>query len=348
MTALRIGIDTRLHGRGLGIATYIDELAAALAARPDVDEVVRLGNRALLDPALTARLLRSLRLDVLHFPANIGWLRRGPIPHVLTVHDAIFLDARGRTTRQLVGRAAMRALVPRSLSAACEVVTVSDVAREELRRLGAAGPVHVCPHGAPSDIVVQDGPRTAVLVFAATDPRKGTALALDTWEAALPGLPAQTELHLLTAAGLDDGDARRAAGLARVRIVGRLDRPELTALLGSARALLHTSVAEGFGLPVLEAMVGGTVVVGGLAPSVRWLAQDALANPAGTVDPAGLAAALVDVCSDDARAADLRARGRRRASQFTWSASASLHLTAYRAAVERWSTRPGSGSGAAA
>lgn len=355
MSALRVGLDARLHGRGLGIATYIDGLAKALDARADVGEVVLLGARtsadgpalggsrraemlALSDPGLGRRQLAAVGLDVLHFCGNIGWLRRGPVAHALTVHDAIFLDARGRTARQVVGRAAMRVLVPRSLAAASSVVTVSDVARGDLARLGfRAGPVHVCPHGAPDDIVALDVPRTDVIVFAASDPRKGTSLALRTWEAALPRLPAAARLHILTAAGLGAADAAHAARLSRVTVCGRLERAELAALLGSARALLHTSRAEGFGLPVLEAMAGGTVVVGGLAPSVRWLAGDALAG-AGAAE---LVDELVAVCADDALAADLRLRGLRRAAGFSWEASAELHMRAYRAAIEAHSDRPG-------
>lgn len=352
MSGIRVGLDARLHGRGLGIATYIDGLAEALMQRSDVDEVLLLGGgagsvsgatsvhgpigRALADPRLGRRQLAGLELDVLHFCANIGWLRRGAAPHALTVHDAIFLDARGRTLRQRAGRAAMRTLVPRSIDATPALITVSAVARQELARLGAGDRhVHVCPHGAPGDIVPSKAPRTDVLVFAASDPRKGTTLALQTWEAALPELPATTRLHILTAAGLAAGDARHAARLPRTVIHGRLERRALVALLGRARALLHTSRAEGFGLPVLEAMTGGAVVVGGLAPSVRWIAGDALAPDSG----AGLAAALVTVCRDDKLAARLRARGIRRAAQFSWEASAELHLAAYREAIG-----PGAGS----
>lgn len=336
MRALRIGIDMRLQQRGLGVATYVDGLVGALAQRTDVEEVVGLdaGDRRLLaDPAGSARRLAELRLDVLHFPANIGWLRRGPVPQVLTVHDAIFLDDRGRTARQRVGRAAMRVLVPRSLAVADEVVTVSDVAREDLLRLGVRREVHVCPHGSADDIVPRDPRRATVVVFAASDPRKGTALALRVWEAALGGLPQRTELLLLTAAGLSDADARMAGRLPRVRVIGRLERAQLAQTLGEARALLHTSTAEGFGLPVLEAMGAGAVVVGGLAPSVRWLAADALAGSGGGLHPERLARALVDVCADDALAEELRARGMRRAAQFTWAASAEGHVVAYRAAI---------------
>lgn len=346
MSPLRVGLDARLYGRGLGIATYIDGLAKALALRADIDEVLLLGGgagsasgatclrggvgSALADPRLARRQLAGLELDVLHFCSNLGWLRRGPVPHALTVHDAIFLDARGRTLHQLAGRAAMRALVPRSVAAASALITVSGAARQDVERLQSGDRCfHVCPHGAPDDVVPLGDRRTDVLVFAASDPRKGTALALQTWEAALPQLPAATRLHILTSAGIADGDARHAARLPRTVIHGRLARPELAALLGSTRALLHTSRAEGFGLPVLEAMAGGTIVVGAYAPSARWIAADALAPG---LDK-GLAASLVAVCRDDELAARLRARGLQRAAQFSWAASAQLHVAAYREAI---------------
>ena len=346
MSAIRVGLDARLYGRGLGIATYIDGLAKALAQRSDVSEVVLVGpghdprpgttpasggvTRALADPRLARRQLADLELDVLHFCANLGWLRRGAVPHALTVHDAIFLDDRGRTPRQRIGRAAMRALVPGSIRAACAIITASEASRRELARVGAGDRlVHVCPHGAPDDVVPSGEPRTDVLLFTGSDPRKGTTLALQTWEAALPKLPVGTRLHVLTAAGISDRDRRHAARLPRTVIYGRLERAVLVTLLGSARALLHTSGAEGFGLPVLEAMTGGAVVVGGFAPSVQWIAGDALARDTGP----GLAAALVAVCRDDELAAHLRERGLRRAAQFSWAASAERHVAAYREAI---------------
>jgi len=76
-------------------------------------------------------------------------------------------------------------------------------------------------------------------------------------------------------------------------------------------------------------MTGGTIVVGGLAPSVRWLVGDALAPST----DAGLAADLVAVCTDDELAAQLRARGLQRAAEFSWATSARLHVKAYREAI---------------
>jgi len=352
MSALRIGLDARLFGRGLGIATYLDGLARALAQRDDVSEVVMLGggtgsapgmscvrggvSAALADPRLGRRRLADLKLDVVHFCGNIGWLRPGECPHALTVHDAIFLDARGRTMRQIVGRAAMRLLVPRSISAAPVLITVAEATRAHLVRLGSGDrDVFVCPHGAPDDIVPVAGPRTDVLLFAASDPRKGTTLALQIWEEALPRLPAATRLHVLSAAGIAEHDARYAARLARTQVHGRLERSELAVMLGTARALLHTSSAEGFGLPVLEAMTGGTIVVGALSPTARWIAGDALAGdgaPGGAQAPQ-LADALVAVCRDDELATRLRERGLFRAAGFTWAASAEKHVQAYRVAI---------------
>jgi len=353
MSALRVGLDARLYGRGLGIATYIGNLATALSQRDDVSEVVLLGagaaslpgvrcvggsaTAALADPRLARGRLAELELDVLHFCANTGWLRRGSLPHALTVHDAIFLDARGRTVRQVIGRAAMRTLVPRSIAAAPAVITGSETALHDLARLGAGVRfVHVCPHGAPEDIVASTAPRADALLFAASDPRKGTALALQAWEAALPDLPHGSRLHVLTAAGISADDAAYAARLPRTQLHGRLERSNLVALLQCVRVLLHTSRAEGFGLPVLEAMTAGTVVVGGLSPTVRWITGDALLEGSSASE---IAMALVTVCADDELAARLQARGLRRARDFSWAASAEQHMNAYRAAMTTYAAR---------
>src|SRR3954469_5179821 len=108
-----VGLDARLASRGLGIGTFVLELARRLAA--DVD-VVWFGSQAIARPGMAsvvdlasypfpfldsplgkARVARE-NVDVFHFPGNSGWTSPGPVPVVLTVQDLIFMDTpvRGR------------------------------------------------------------------------------------------------------------------------------------------------------------------------------------------------------------------------------------------------------------
>ncbi|MBI5947804.1 MAG: glycosyltransferase family 4 protein [Chloroflexi bacterium] len=66
----------------------------------------------------------------------------------------------------------------------------------------------------------------------------------------------------------------QAVAPGRVRFLGRRDSPETLTLLRSAGALVYPSVAEGFGLPVLEGLAAGTPVVAANIPVIRSWAGD--------------------------------------------------------------------------
>ena len=181
-----------------------------------------------------------------------------------------------------------------------------------------------------------DLPPRYVLAVGTLEPRKG----IDTLVAALaepnaPGLP----VLLAGQPGwgrVDPADLARRAGVdpARVRVLGRISDAELGVVLHRATVLAAPSQAEGFGLPVLEAMAAGVPVVHSDAPALVEVAGGAgemfVRN-----DPAGLATALRTVLADRAKSEGMIAAGRRRARQFTWERTArrvwSVHLALYRA-----------------
>jgi glycosyltransferase involved in cell wall biosynthesis len=110
---------------------------------------------------------------------------------------------------------------------------------------------------------------------------------------------------------------------------GHVDRSELVALERAAAAVVLPSLAEGFGLPVLESLAAGAVVVTTGDTACGEVAGDAaLRVPAGDAD--ALAAAIARVLDDPTLAAGLRAAGPLRAGSFTWSAAADGVRAAYR------------------
>jgi glycosyltransferase involved in cell wall biosynthesis len=98
---------------------------------------------------------------------------------------------------------------------------------------------------------------------------------------------------------------------------GFADEEDLPALLSAAELLCYPSLAEGFGLPVLEAFGCGTALVTSNTTSLPEVAGDAavLVDP---TDTSALARALEDVLSDDRSRAEIAARGLVRAKAFTW------------------------------
>ena len=113
------------------------------------------------------------------------------------------------------------------------------------------------------------------------------------------------------------------------RVDGSLIRPErtvrrfpylpldhLVSLIRGARAVLFPSLYEGFGLPVLEAMLLGTPVMTSNVSSLPEIAGDAalLVDP---YDVEAMSRAIRDLDADNGLRSELAARGRLRAEVFS-------------------------------
>lgn len=114
------------------------------------------------------------------------------------------------------------------------------------------------------------------VVIGTIEPRKNHALLLDVWEVLGPDAP---RLLILGTRGWNNAEVfarldRIAAVGGPVREVAGLSDGAVAALLSGARALLMPSRAEGFGLPVAEAMALGVPVIAAGLPAYRDFARD--------------------------------------------------------------------------
>lgn len=282
------------------------------------------------------------RADVLLAPTPLWPGRRRP-PCAVVVHDAVpwthpeTLTPRGVAWhRSVIGRAAR--------DAALVVVPTQAVADELARHVDLRG-VLVVGEGVSADLALPADaaararrlalPPAYLLTVATLEPRKGLDVLLSAL--ALPGAP---DLPLLCAGqpgwGGQDPLAQAAdAGLApgRVRLLGRVDDADLAVLLDRATALVVPSRAEGFGLPLLEAMAAGTPVVTSDAPALVEVGTGAARVSA--LEPAALADALADVVGDEQLRARMARAGRSRAGAYTWDAAATRLWTALRTLAAR-------------
>jgi len=168
-----------------------------------------------------------------------------------------------------------------------------------------------------------------VLHVGAHDPHKNFHSALNAFLMAR----AQSPLQLVVVGAVDIGTTAAAAFCSKrkvpdVMFTGYLPRKHLNALYASATALMFLSRAEGFGLPILEAMAKGCPVIASDATSHPEVGGDA----ALFVDPddqKGAAAHIMRLLSEPALGADLRRRGLAQAERFTWQATAERTLAAW-------------------
>ncbi|MDP3711117.1 MAG: glycosyltransferase family 1 protein [Mycobacteriales bacterium] len=276
--------------------------------------------------------------DVVHAPTPLAPPRRRT-PLVVTVHDAVpwthpsTLTPRGvRWHRRVVERAARDAdlVVVPTHAVAAELRHHVRIAPDRLLVVGegVSGELDL-PPDADARAAAMDLPERFLLTVATLEPRKGLAdLVRALADRAAPDVP------LLCVGQPGWGDLASPEELAaqvglppgRVRSLGRVPDADLAVLLRRATALVVPSRAEGFGLPLLEAMAVGTPVVASRAPSLVEVAGGAAVH----VDVAGLPLALREVVEDDAVRSRLRLAGPARAAAFTWDGAARLLVEAYR------------------
>ncbi|MFT4028587.1 MAG: glycosyltransferase family 1 protein [Protaetiibacter sp.] len=253
---------------------------------------------------------------------------------VVTIHDAIPWTHPETLTRR--GAAWHRAMGARAERYADAVVVPTHAVAEELGRHlmlgdrvrvigGAVGSSLRLPHDASERAELLHLPRRYVLSVGTLEPRKGIVPLIT----ALAELPQEVELVLVGPEGwgeLSVAETAERAGVAeRVHVMGRLSDADLAVALAAAEVVAVPSLAEGFGLPVLEAFAFETPVVHSDAPALVEIAGGAgVSVPRDDAEgyPHRLADAVRSVLDDEAFARRLGTLGRDRARAFSWRDSA--------------------------
>ncbi len=283
-----------------------------------------------------------------------------PVRHateVLTIHDLCFLQSSAWHGARFAARTAPR-LRRRARAAAAVIVPSVRVADEVLAR-GFADParVHVIGHGgdhiageARADDVERATrlaeragltwrPEDLVLLVPGTrEPRKNQLALLEAF-LALPEPSGRRQLMLLAGGsgwGCPELEARLTAPalVGRVGTVGAVDDDDLAVLLRTADVVAYPSLAEGFGLPVLEAMRCGRAVLTSVGTPMADLGGDAVL----AVDPTEVATlrdGLAALLHDEWRRAELGLAAAERVAGLTWDGTARRLVHVYHAVCRR-------------
>jgi len=368
---MKIALDvSALPPRLAGAGRYVAELAQRLPSLAEVTIVARrndaerwrtlssapvvpmvANHRAvrLVDEAFrVGRSSVARRSDVWHAP-HYTMPRTGHRPTVVTIHDLTFFT--NPEWHEPAKVAFFQRAIRYAAAHADALVCVSAFTAGELtEHVQVNAPVFVAPHGvdhhrfSPSGddawtLATADLTPTApfVLFVGTLEPRKGIDVLLEAF-ATVASNDSAVELWLVGQPGwgLDaiETALRDHPFAARIKRLGYVADDVLPALYRTASVVAYPSRGEGFGLPVLEALACGALVVTSADTVMAEVAADtAVLTPVG--DAPALATAITDLLgtTEDVRAR--RERASEHAATFTWERSVHVHMQAYAAALAR-------------
>jgi glycosyltransferase involved in cell wall biosynthesis len=297
--------------------------------------------RARMDRDLLRRL-RRLRAPLLHFTSQ-HLARYGPragTPYIVTVHDLIRLfDWQQRRDREpLVHRPNLRdGLLMRAdawgIRRAAAVLAVSEWTAGELRSQLAIPDerLHVVPEGVDTSRFRPAAPQPAAgryLLFVGSEQPRKNLRTLVRALAVVTRYPRHADLGLVKVGSPGGPEAPyrhrfleevRAAGVAdRLVLPGRVPHEELLSWYSGAECLVIPSLAEGFGLPVLEAMACGCPVIVPAETAQAEVGGFAAARYRPATDAGALAAAIRRLLDAPRYREEVRRRGFRRARELSW------------------------------
>ncbi len=338
-----------------GIRRYTEELSKALAENFPEDEFGLLSDQPFEAPAASPanlkigrrpgnllerrwwlwgvqREMTRLSIDVFHgtdFAVPYLPMR----PSVMTIHD--LSPWRDESWRAATNRVRKRTPLLLRLGLASMVITPSEVVRRQvIARFNleaarvVATPLAAAPLFRPAPVSPRERPY--LLYVGTLEPRKNVGFLLEVWR----------ELYRehgveLVLAGRRRPDFPEIGPEPGLQLAGAVEDEELPKLYSGALACLYPSSYEGFGLPVLEAMQCGVVVIASRDPAIAELSGDA--------------AILLDVGDRRAWVETLRClvmqpesferfreKALARAAQFSWAKTATLTREVYAEAVQRF------------
>lgn len=353
MQPISIGIDARAAAEvPAGRGRVVRELLRALAAfehphryllyarepwaQDELDERFQWRLLQARDPWWHVRAARAANRECDVFLSSNSYLtsRFLQIPSVAIVHDLTTFEPAMQAKR--ASRAIERLTLGIAVRRSAKLLAVSQATAEALigRFPGAASRTVVAPLGVASALSAADSEQAAalppagfVLAVGTLEPRKNLPRLVQAYAALPQELQAAHPLVVAGALGWEtNGTLGALQSLGeRCTMLGYVSDVALAELYRRCAVFCYPSLGEGFGLPVLEAMAAGAVVLTSNVSSLPEVGGDAVAYADPTEVPA-IAAQLQRLLCDEALRAELSERASTRAREFSWESFAQTAL----------------------
>jgi len=368
---LKIGVDARLLSRPLtGIGRYTLEMCRALSKETRVslylyspapiqsEVVVNLASANIRTGNWNNGLLRQLwtesylplwakkdGVDVFWGPAHrLPRCLPRNMARVVTIHDLVWKYA-GDTMRPL-SRLLERYQMPVAVRTADKVVADSQSTADAVKKVFFINfdKLTVVPLGAsltknpaPISGLQELGVNRPYFLFVGTlEPRKNLIRLLTAYSRLSDSIKDQATLVIAGGkgwGGVDINDTVADLGLEKyVRILGYVDESTLTTLYAHALFLAMPSLYEGFGLPLVEAMVHGTPVLTSNNSSMPEVAGNAglLIDP---LDIQSIKNGLEELITNHNLRGALAGNAQENVTRFNWDTAAKQLVSVFEKAI---------------
>lgn len=269
--------------------------------------------------------IRRLEVDA-HWGTGFVLPLASRTPRVVTIHDMthqLFPEVHERIKRYY-----FPPIIEASVKAARAVIAVSNATKKDLHRLLPSSQNKTVTTLLAARDISDKLPAPGRLVgnymlFVGTvEPRKNLARLISAWRKLDANVRGDTQLIVVGAKGwLMEGSTTSNDREYGIEFKGHVCDAELFSLLKHAKSLLYPSLYEGFGLPILEAMMAGTPVLTSDVGATREIAAGASV----LVDPRSedqIRDGLTRLLAEPALLAQLSSLGQARAKEFSWCRTA--------------------------
>lgn len=295
-------------------------------------------------------------LDVFHSP-NLVMPSIYKGPSVVTVHDLSFYKF--PETIPLQESRSLKKIIPNILKEADKIIAVSKATAKDLEEIFnlPRKKIKVIYHGIDRRFFRKRGlaeikkikkkykiSNNYLLFLGTFEPRKNIIRLIEAYERFRNGLIHSSisqkkdffSKYQLVLAGAEDKNSKKIKEKifkSRYRkdiiLPGYIAADDLGRLFSGADLFIFSSLYEGFGLPIIEAMAKRVPVITSNVSSMPEVSQDAalLIDP---YDVAQMAQAIYDVLTDKRLNKKLRDRGLKRAKNFKWEKCAKETLAIYK------------------